>query len=444
MPCCANTSSGALTRLAALGAQDAYTCIAPETTFFRQLYRRHTNFAIAEQCVTFQGSIGFDRCLCTIVPRNGDLIKWMYMVFDLTALHLPLNPESVPPTDPATDFVYWANAIGQLLIQELTFTIGGAQFDRLTNFYLDIWEEASLTVGKAQTEAIGKFDNVEDQRDFAFRDQTLYVYIPLWFSRHYELSLPLIALQYHDVRVCVQTAPRDHCIIAYTAQDVVIPLALVQGGEMTDAHLLFSYVYLDTAERRIMAQQPHEFLFSQLQIQCAESVVAGTTRKTIPVQFNNLLQEVFITYQELFIRNPPINQWMQFGIDAEVPFPWQVGGPLPKVDPIEMIELQLNGHVIYSHDGKYARIIDYYNYHSHITTQFIYSGSVFAIHPEEDVAPSGSLNASRIDNIVYCIEFAKNADGGSALENDGEVTIYARNLNVMKVAGGMAAARFAN
>lgn len=134
---------------------------------------------------------------------------------------------------------------------------------------------------------------MEDQRDFAARDRTLYIPLPFWFARHNELYLPMIALQHHDVKISVQLANQADLIKVYDSAtpDTLVALTNVTGGELEDALLTINYVYLDTMERRLMAQQPHEFLITQLQVQSAESVVAGSTTKTIPVYFNQPVLE---------------------------------------------------------------------------------------------------------------------------------------------------------
>jgi hypothetical protein len=99
----------------------------------------------------------------------------------------------------------------------------------------------------------------------------LYVPLQFWFNRNNGLALPLIALQYHDVRITIDFRPAAQCVNT------------VYGGStpsisMDEAQLVIDYVYLDSEERKRFAQASHEYLFEQLQFTGSESI-AGITNK---------------------------------------------------------------------------------------------------------------------------------------------------------------------
>lgn len=451
-----SAASGALTELAAIGHQDAYLTINPEVTFFKQLYRRHTNFAISEADVGFSSSIGFNRTMVAVIPRNGDLIGETYLTLQLERLGLAdgtvnSDGETVIQDDEAV--IHWTNAVGHAAITQVTFEIGGQIIDTLYASFLQIWERYSGKAGKYLTEMIGQFDNVDDMRDFAARDRTLYIPLPFYYCRHHELKVPLIALQYHEVKITVRTAQRADLIVAFAPgvaeddPDFAIPVENITGGTLLDAVLTINYVYLDTMERRIHAQQPHEFLITQLQMACAETVVAGTTQKNIAVQFNHPVIEVFWYFQENQQKTFPLNRHFNFGIeDPEGGYPWQVGTtPTPLVDPFRDVLLLVNGHErIARRSIIYFRTVQAWERHSSIPTIFAYNYN-FGLYPEDDKKPSGSMNMSRIDNVQFCFRMLLDpATGQSAITNDGEIVIFARSYNVKKIAGGMAAVRHAN
>lgn len=446
--CCTGSSStGALTVLAAIGAQDAYLTINPEITFFRCLYKRHTNYAWTEQDVQFCSAVGFDRCLVATYPRAGDLVSWTYFRVDLTALALIESTQ--PPVNPATDYVMWTNAVGNHLVKEVSLSIGNAEFDKLDSNILYLWEHYNHLPENHQGEMIGEFDNVEDQRDFAADPHTLYIFLPFWYARHCCLSLPLIALQYHDVRVQITTRKREDLIVAFDANGNVIPLTSVSGGEMECASLLIDYIYLDTQERRVMAQQPHEFLFSQWQIACPECIVAGTTSKVIQLYLNHPITDLITIFQYTGKKQGPNADPWNFGVARYAAFPWQApNSPIPLVDPFESIELKLNGHdYVAEREASYFRNVTAYQGALTNPQNFLYlvKHAPICVRMHEDEAPGGTFNASRIDNLVECLHFAKNPITGQSLViADACIYNYAKNFNVMKVAGGMAAARFAN
>lgn len=84
---------------------------------------------------------------------------------------------------------------------------------------------------------------------------TLYIPLQFWFCRNPGLALPLIALQYHEVKFNIQFADASQC---YITSDNNVPAS--GTPVIGDASLWIDYVYLDTDERRQFAQVQHEYL----------------------------------------------------------------------------------------------------------------------------------------------------------------------------------------
>lgn len=476
-----STSSGALTELAALGNQDAFLSINPEKTFFAQSYRRHTNFAIAEQDVTLDNAPSgtwSSRKVTARVPRNGDLLGWCYFSANLSALGLDdhtgnggnvdLTSEAVwgtgnlPGTGTNTDAnldiakqearIFWCNAVGHAMIDEVTFEVGSQVVDKWTGEFLQIHERYTGQPGKPLKEMIGQFDAEEDLRDFASLDRRLYVPLPFYFCRAYALHKPLIALQYHETKIAITLVARADLIVRFRGgsvdadRDELLPANYVTGGEMSDAAITANYVYLDTMERRVFAQQPHEYLITQLQYHGSESVPAGTSSKQVQVHFNHPVLELFWVYQEDSQRTAAqgyryFNYGVEYGSFLDHQDPATAVELL--VDPIDTVSLQLNGHDrIATREALYFRTVQPWERHTNIPDRFIYN-YCFCLYPEEDWAPNGALNMSRIDNVVFRFAFV-DIGGNTGLANAGTLRIYARNHNVVKIAGGMLAVRHAN
>lgn len=461
-----SNSSGALTELAALGNQDAFLNINPEKTFFAQSYRRHTNFAIAEQDITLDNAPSGSwrsRKVTARVPRNGDLLGMCYFSCVLTALGLSDSTTLLeafwggsPPASVAEarqqSRIFWANAVGHAMIDEVTFEVGSQVVDKWTGEFLQLWEALTGQPGKRLSEMIGQFDAEEDMRDFAALDRRLYVPLPFYFCRAYALHKPLIALQYHETKLVVTLVGRDDLIVRFRGgsvdgdRDNLIDLNLITGGEMSDAAITANYVYLDTMERRVFAQQPHEYLITQLQFHGAESVPANTQSKQVQVHFNHPVLEIYWVYQEDDQRTAEqgfryFNYGVEYGafLDHQDP----TTAVIPLVDPIDTISLQLNGHDrIATRGALYFRTCQPWERHTNVPDRFIYN-YCFSLYPEEDWAPSGALNMSRIDNVVFRFAFS-DIGGGTGLQNNGVLRIYARSHNVVKIAGGMLAVRHAN
>lgn len=118
------------------------------------------------------------------------------------------------------------------------------------------------------------------------------------------------------------------------------------------------------------------------------------------------------------------------GANPEGAFPW-AAGVVSRVDPFESICFMLNGHHRFEHEAVFFRTVIPHQYHSSIPTIFAYN-YCFCLFPEDDQRPSGSMNGSRIDCMNFNFKFTRNAEGSSAIVEDGSITIFARSFNVMK------------
>jgi len=211
---------GGLMQLVAYGAQDIYLTGNPQITFFKVVYRRHTNFSMESIQQTFSG--GGNNVVATI-SRNGDLVHKMYLV----------GPED--GTAPKT-------------ISNVELEIGGQRIDRQSGQWMDTWNELSTSESKAiglkaMTGQIGVLDT--DGGDTRTGVKQVHIPLQFWFCRNPGLALPLIALQYHEVKV------------KFTLSD------------NNNSTLFCDYIYLDTDERRRFAQVSHEYLIEQVQEQTA-------------------------------------------------------------------------------------------------------------------------------------------------------------------------------
>ena len=212
-------------QLVAYGAQDVYLTGNPQITFFKVVYRRHTNFAVEAIEQTFNGSVGFGKRVSCQITRNGDLITKMYLKASLSDAGTPA----------------WVDNLGYSMIKSVELQIGGTKIDKHYGTWLNIWHElARNTSHDDSTNAIvGGTGNTS---------AALELFVPLQFfcCRNDGLALPLIALQYHDVRVEFEFE-----------QAATVGSA---DGSLDDASLLVDYIYLDSEERKRFAQASHEYL----------------------------------------------------------------------------------------------------------------------------------------------------------------------------------------
>lgn len=457
-------ANGVLVQLAAnaSGAANRYISMNPQVTYFRQEYKRVSNFGKGECDMAFQTQSDWGRPLICKWQRNGDAAHELYLQLCIERVYIAANtitntlvghPNFGFFVDPAKAIITWVNCLGQVAVDVVELVIGGSNIDKIQGELLHIWAQFAYADEVKLREMIGEFDNLDDLRAWSAKDRVVHVPLPFYFAHpaYPDNVLPVIALQNHDIVVTVCLKPRNDLIKAYDPSfgigpdfDICngFPLTSVLGGSLMDARLTINWVYLDVAERTMMAQSPHEFLIVQHQMNCEFSVNAGLTQACILVNFNHPVIEYFWLFQEQIKED--CNDWFDFSL-AEDPaliptnFPWaSANNPPPPVDPFSSIEITVNGHDrVAQRDGAYFRTVVPGERHTRKPTRFLYN-YVFSMEPEDVSKPSGGENHSRIDTVQMKAVFDR------ALPNTANVRIYCRNHNVVKISGGMLALRFAN
>ena len=247
-------------QLVAYGAQDVYLTGNPQITFFKVVYRRHTNFAIENIEQVFNGTPGFGRKVTCQISRNGDLITKMYLQVLL------------PGFDSGNKNWAWVSRVGHALIYSVELEIGGTRIDKQYGDWLNIWYELARNWAHDRGYDV-MIGNTSDLTTLRTAHSQAYLYIPLKFfnNRNDGLAIPLIALQYHEVKINFEFSPISKLV------------NFEQGGsvpniDMQKASLFVDYVYLDTEERKRFAQAQHEYLIEQVQFTGAESINSLTQK----------------------------------------------------------------------------------------------------------------------------------------------------------------------
>lgn len=268
--------------------QDVYLTGNPQITFFKIVYRRHTNFAVESIEQYFNGTTNFGKKSTCEISRNGDLIVETYLRVAL--------PE-VKYSGDFTRFGHvefaWVRRLGHAIIDEVELEIGGSQIDKQYGEWLNIWYEVSHKVGHetGYAKMIGDIPELTSVSTLSWDNPegnvlkpayTMYIPLQFYFCRNNGLALPLIALQYHQVKIYVTYRDVRECIVASDA--------FLQQGlgdvDLEDSSLFVNYVYLDTEERRRFAQVSHEYLIEQLQFTGEESINSSNSIKA-KLNFNH-------------------------------------------------------------------------------------------------------------------------------------------------------------
>ena len=405
---------GGLLQLVAYGAQDVYLTGNPQITFFKVVYRRHTNFSLESIQQTFNGNAILGNRVTCQISRNGDLVHKLY-----------LQIKAVAGTNP----IYLQPFYGYRMIKHTELEIGGQRIDKQYGEWMYIWNELTMDQGKKE----GYYEMVggnSANKSVELKDETIDLYIPLefWFCRNVGLALPLIALQYHEVKVNIEFNSMDS-IRATNQDDQLASTGLVrttqEDFESFSATLWADYIFLDTDERKRFAQLSHEYLIEQLQFTGTETITANTV-KASRLSFNHPCKElVWVVRPEPDTPGSNIN-WNNF-TNAE-------DNNTIKDNLITTAKLQLNGNDRFAErDGKYFSLVQPYQHHNNIPVNQGINVYSFALKPEEH-QPSGTLNMSRIDTAQLQLKSSKS----------GELFVYAVNYNVLRILSGMGGLAYSN
>jgi len=307
---------GGLLQLVSYGAQDIYISGNPQITFWKVLFKRHTNFAMESIEVTFNGQADFNKRVTAIINRNADLMYRTYVQVVLPAVDLSASSSVAT----YVKRFRWLNYVGHRLIKTVELEIGGQRIDRQYGDWMQIWTQLTQDAGtiRALDEMVGNSHDLvlmKDGNGYALDQscsgaeltnscapragtpaRTLYIPLQFWFCRNPGLAIPLIALQYHEVRINVEFEQWINC--SYTELKTGSAPTSIQS--LTAASLYIDYVYLDTEERRRFAQQTHEYLIEQLQFTGAESITSSSNK--IQLNFNHPVKElIWVCQRDSFV-----------------------------------------------------------------------------------------------------------------------------------------------
>ena len=447
---------GGLMQLVAYGAQDIYLTGNPQITFFKVVYRRHTNFSMEAIQQTFSGTADFGNDVSATISRNGDLVYRMYLEHD--ASFQATAGDNEEEIGVVTNY-------GSRLMKECELEIGGQRIDKHYGHWHEVYSQLTeFNPSGSDTTLFNRMTgngygiqtddgatNVAAQlikgwtttQTEATQTASGKFWIPLyfWFCRNPGLALPLIALQYHEVKVKItfedvgnlaMTAAADadwaggSAVVAAATDDVV--------SASTSFNLWCDYIYLDTDERRRFAQVSHEYLIEQVQ----HASISDTGTFTQDLNFNHPVKELIWSSVP-----SALGASVSTGAGAADN---QAKAPIGPIDG--NYQLKLNGHDRFKErDYRYftrTQVLEHHTGHGGIfgsdgTTakakDFIGVYS-FALKPEEH-QPSGTCNFSRIDN-------AQLVRSSSSTTITGGFNIYAVNYNVLRIMSGMGGLAYSN
>lgn len=220
-------------QLIAYGSQDIYLTGNPSITFFKFVYKKHTNFASEYIRQDFISLPTFNtntktKLKCKI-ERNGDLIHDVYLVYDLPNIYstpeIQINNNNLDILKMIQDFYddektgeyfRWVNNLGENIINKVEIFIDGQIIDEQYGVWLNVWNELTLHKSKKESydNMIGNISSLNNPSVYygnyskdtipSIPSRRLYIPLPFWFCKNPGLAIPLIALQYNEIFIHIE------------------------------------------------------------------------------------------------------------------------------------------------------------------------------------------------------------------------------------------------
>jgi hypothetical protein len=491
--------AGGLLLLAAYGKENLVLSYNPEITFFKVIYRRHTNFAIEPMEQPFKNTPNFGTRVSSHISQNGDLISNIYVVVDLPSIFPPTRTDI---SNSIKKFA-WVKKLGWALIRSVELIIDGILIDRHLGEWLNIWAELKITSEhkRGLDKMIG---NIEELYNYSSGKQTYRLHIPLsfWFCDYFSTSLPLIALLHNDIQVnvdfnefklCHNVTPTHYITINENFVLFKEGEILVQTLDNTTAKAEF--IYFDVLTNKMYVNYISGTFISTI---VTTNSIVGVESNFIVTPKNNLeggnllikdqdyfrgfspsIENAFLVVNYVYLDHAErlkfitsnheyLIQTVQFISDLPV-FSHFNKIKLTFVNPcIEIIwRLVLNSNKIQNdffnyqtergtnivtdaallidglnrvnvYSGEYYSDVQNYLYHTNTSSPGlnIYS---FSLHPQQ-YQPSGSLNFSKVKDVTLEL----NLDKTVTYQNNAFIQVFARSYNVLRIIDKRAALAYSS
>ena len=446
---------GGLLQLVAYGAQNIYLNGNPKLSFFKKVYKTHTNFSMESIRINLSKNIiNFNESttVSARIDRNADMINNMYFVFSLPTIF-----KFTDDNDVKEKFNYVRN-IGEMIIDHCYINIGGNIIDKQYGEWMHIWNELSIFASKryGYDKLIGNVPELYSPDDHGYYEKDdiqIYkrkIYVPLkfWFNKTPGLALPLISMQYHQVDIVFELRPFSNLFTINDKKPSIEGFRKYFSNVLDDSqsniksemYLDINYIFLDTDERTYFAINSLDYLIEQVTKIEYKSV---KQHNILDLQLHNPVKElIWVLSRDDKVEQ---NRWFDY-ID------WDYHSYKIRIDHnnTEVTDSDRNGEIMRNakimfngldrieiKDNYYYNLIQPYQHHTFIPKEGIYVYS-FSLYPE-NFQPSGCCNMSQINKIQLYLETIKPL----ADDYNYDISIYAVNYNFLRITAGLAGLAYA-
>ena len=325
------------------------------------------------------------------------------------------------------------------MLRYVELDIGGQIIDRLYGEWMYIWTLLTHSTDKFTSLTAGLYDTGVASNGCGIAGRPIlgnsyHIPLPFYFARNPSAAIPLIALQYHEVKINIMWNKTEIVQINNSG-------GAAKSNGPRQANLICDYVYLDVEERRRMAQESHEYLIEQTQYNEDKGVTGAMIR--CDLTFNHPVKELVWVVQNSRFGSCTLGNAQGGGNDFD---------PLNfNENAMYSANLQLNGQdrmqTLYS---PYFNAVQVYQHHtggSNLPTATGGNGGIycysFALKPEEH-QPSGTCNFSRIDSATLVMTLNGSTAVSLADDKNYDVRVYALNYNILRVMSGMGGLAYSN
>ena len=363
--------AGGLLNLTAYGNENVILNGNPKKTFFKAVYKKHTNFGLQRFRVDYKGSRILNYNTPTVldfkIPRYAEMLYDTYVCVTLPDIWSPFqefNPSLQVGGNRMRPYQFrWIEELGTNMIREVEVYSGPIILSKFSGEYLnclkerdfsnskkDLWNRMTGNISELNNPAFSGY-RVNVYPNAMYVDETgvipsiqgrkLYIPLNLFFSDSSKMALPLVALQYQEINIKITFQPISHLYtindvdavnnatgVSYRRapnpnvlhhqmwhflnppQDISGTLSLYDQTRNywnTDIHLISTYIFLGQDERRMIATQPYKLLIKQ--IYEYEKLSVGGSQIT---EFDS--KDMVVNYMFRFRRNDVNlrNEWSNY------------------------------------------------------------------------------------------------------------------------------------
>ena len=389
-------------QLATTGIQDVFLTGNPDLTYFEQVYKRYSKFALETLDNVFNNqTVNFGDTIRGTVERRGDLIRNIYFRVELSNL---------------APSVGYTNSIGNALIEYADLIIGGQVIQRINGEYMEIFNQ--MFINNSQQSGVDVTVGSTPTRDGLIGSplpRTFFLNLPFYFRRDDPLSIPLCALERQEVEVEIKLRPLSELVVQSSGTPPP------QNASILKVTMPVEYVFLGDDEINYYKNKRIEHTITQLQ-RYSEVVEPNVNTIQMRLPFINPVKELYIVVQNKSNVAPDQNDWFNYSNDGQ--------------HQIENVKLDFNNETYLDPevaDSLFMNYLQPMNRHTRVPNIHIYNYS-FALDPE-NYRPTGQVNMSRIQNKLLTLNLTPCTD-------ERDVRVYAKSYNILRIENGLAGVLF--